>query len=213
MLTTNEIILIFVYISGVFADVAAGLTDMAINSRLVKLQFENILEPTYPHGREDIDCLVPKSPKQPEYKKFTILFPKIIWLLLLITMLLYTFLWYLSTSPNKKELNSVIFIIFAMTLGCPVNDQTGFKLRTILISYRFYVFLLLTAYSAILTSVLTVPIQLPEINTLPELEKSGLEIFAATRFKDMLLDNVGSTLTSSLVNKITRVRNFILWSK
>lgn len=181
---------------------------MAINSRMVKLQFENILEPTYPHDREDLGCLVPKSPKQPEYKKFTILFPKLIWILLGTTMIFYTIIWYFGTVVGVREFLKILFDIIAITLGYPVSDQRGLKLRTILITYRFYIFLLLAAYQGVLTSVLTVPIQLPEINTLPDLEFSEIPIFIATRFKDMLKDNVGSTLTAKLVDRLTRVRYF-----
>lgn len=191
--------------SGVFADVANFYGDITMNSRLVKLQFENILEHTYPHDREDIACLVPKSAKQAEYKKFTILFPELIWILLGASVLAFTVLWYFATDYKNREFLQTFFHVVSITLGIPILDQTGFKRRAVLIFYTFYMFLLLAAYHGVLTSVLTVPITLPEINTLSDLENSGLEIIAATRFKDMLQDNKGGSLTTKLIDKITRV--------
>lgn len=112
---------------------------MAINSRMVKLQFENILEHTYPHDREDLGCLVPKSPKQAEYKKFTILFPKLIWILLGSSMLMFILIWYFASEVNQREFIKAAVYVISMTVGNSVREQYGYKLRAVLISYRLQV--------------------------------------------------------------------------
>lgn len=183
--------------TGVFADVAQNVTDLAINSRMVKLQFENVLEGTYPHDRDDVAILVPCARNVPDYYKFSMLFSKQLWLLIIILAVMFGIAWWRVVTPGRPGYAAMEAL--SATLGRPVNKPIGGKERLLLLMYTSYTFFLLAAYEGTLTSVLTVPIKAAEINTLEQLVKSKLPIYAATRFKDMFLQNVDARITKRLI--------------
>lgn len=189
--------------TGVFADVVQNITDLAVNSRMVKLQFENLLTSTYPHDREDVSIIVPTAENIKEFVKFVMLFSTNLWILVGCLAVVFALFWWKFFVPNHPVY--AFLSSYTLSLGNPVSEPVGTIPRMILLIYTSWIFFIQGAYHGTLTSVLTVPLFAPEINTLNQLENSKIDMYAANRFKDMFLVNLGGTLTSKLVGKIKTV--------
>lgn len=190
--------------TGVFRDVVENITEIVVNSRMVKLQFENVMEHTYPHDREDVSIVVPTAPHIEEFVKFVMLFSVPLWLLVGCLAFAFAILWCVFVVPGQPMY--AFLSSFTLTLGNPpVYEPNNWFPRLLLLMYTAWIFFVQAAYHGTLTSVLTVPLFAPEINTLHQLENSHIEVYAATRFKDMFLQNIGGTLTTKLIDRITTV--------
>lgn len=190
--------------SGVFGDVANGRTEIAFNSRYLKGEFENLLEATYPHGRDDLTGLVPVV-KPSDVKDFGRNFSSQIWLLLMATQLLLFCLICVLTTITQHEINPVVIagVLFRLMLGQPAQyDQNAASVRMVLLSVTYIAFFFEIAYLSQLASVLAVPRKPHQINTLEELADSDLKVYTLPRFKRMLNGILEDPLRRKLVQKL-----------
>lgn len=191
-------------LSGVFGDVANGRTEIAFNSRYLKGEFENLLEATYPHGRDDLTGLVPVI-KPSDVKDFGRNFSFQIWLLLIATQIILFCLICILTTLTQYTFNpiEIIGVLFRLMLGQPAQyHQNIASIRLVLISVTGIAFFFEIAYVSQLASVLAVPRKPNQINTLEELANSDLKIFTLTRFRKMLNRTLKESIRQKLVDKL-----------
>lgn len=190
--------------SGVFGDVANGRTEIAFNSRYLKGEFENLLEATYPHGRDDLTGLVPVV-KPSDIKDFGRNFSSQIWLLLMATQLILFCLICILTTITQHEIDPILVAgaLYRLMLGQPAQYyQNITSVRLVLLSVTYIAFFFEIAYLSQLASILAVPRRPHQINTLEELADSDLKIYTLPRFKKMLNTNLENPLKHKLVQKI-----------
>lgn len=190
--------------SGVFGDVAKGRTEIAFNSRYLKGEFENLLEATYPHGRDDLTGLIPVI-KPSDIKDFGRNFNTQVWLLFISTQLiLFCLICILMTiTENLIEPLMIASVLFRLILGQPVQYYSNINMvRLVLLSVTYIAFFFEIAYMSQLASILAVPRKPNQINTLEELAESDLKIYTLSRFKKMLNRTLKEPIRQKLVEKL-----------
>lgn len=190
--------------SGVFGDVANGRTEIAFNSRYLKGEFENLLEATYPHGRDDLTGLVPVI-KPSEIKDFGRNFSTQIWLVLIATQIILFCLICILTTTTEHDINpvAVIEVLFRLMLGQSAQYHEGVtSIRLVLLSITCITFFFEIAYVSQLASILAVPRKPNQINTLEQLADSDLKIYTLPRFKRMLNSTLKPSVKEKLIEKL-----------
>lgn len=191
-------------LTGVFADIARGNTEIAFNSRYLKGEFENLLEATFPHGRDDLTGLVPVI-KPNDVKDFGRNFSSQIWLFLVATQLVLLCLICILTTItlHLSEPLVVVGVLFRTMLGQPTQYcNNTVSVRLVLLSVTYIAFFFEIAYVSQLASILAVPRKPHQINTLEELASSELKIYTLARFKKMLNRTLRGSLRQKLVPKL-----------
>lgn len=190
--------------TGVFADVASGRTAVAFNSRYLKGEFENLLEATYPHGRDDLTGLVPVV-KPSDIKDFGRNFSPQIWLLVIATQLVLLCLICILTAVTLHRIEPMVVagVLYRTMLGQSAQYcQNVRSVRMVLLSVTYIAFFFEIAYVSQLASILAVPRKPQQINTLEELANSDLKIYTLVRFKKMLNRTLREPLRQKLLPKL-----------
>lgn len=190
--------------TGVFADVASGRTAIAFNSRYLKGEFENLLEATYPHGRDDLTGLVPVV-RPSDIKDFGRNFSPQIWLLVIGTQLVLLCLICILTAVTLYRVEPVVVagVLYRTMLGQPEQYcQDIVSVRMVLLSVTYIAFFFEIAYVSQLASILAVPRKPHQINTLEDLANSDLKIYTLVRFKKMLNRTLREPLRQKLLPKL-----------
>ncbi|XP_065163198.1 uncharacterized protein [Atheta coriaria] len=171
-------------ITGVFGDVARNLTSVALNSRLMKPEFENLVEYTYPHDRDDLVIMVPceNADATIEYYKS---FEGAVWLSVLIFNFFCMFV-FIKTDTFDRVSTAALYT-FGIFFGQSYSMSKATIGRVLVLLYTFYSFLIVVHYTSLLMSIITVPNQPKEIDTFEELAESGLEMYTVERYKRYLV--------------------------
>jgi hypothetical protein len=205
-------------LTGTCGDVAYGRADIASNSQYIKIGLIE-LEYTYPHDTNNLCFLVPKSTRIPQFRNLFLPFPDRVWLVLLCAVCLTSLCWYcvrkygeisVKKRTRKFAINEAFFDIFRSFITGTVNELPASVLgRLFIVTWLLLAIIITNAFQGSLTSYLAVPKYLPEINTLKNLDKSGLGIFVSVGVKSYLaLDENDKIMTNLWRKFIKHDRNF-----
>jgi hypothetical protein len=175
-------------ILGASGDVAYGRADIACNSQYMKLGWFE-LEYTYPHDANNLGILVQKSKRVPQFRNLFLPFPTCLWRALICATVLTTTCWYFIRKYGKDSvkkmtvnvsINEAFFDVFRSFISGTLNTvPTSIVGRVFILTWILLGIIITSAFQGSLTSYIAVPKYLPEINTLQQLDKSGLGIFVS----------------------------------
>lgn len=195
-------------ITGAFADLVSGKTEIAFNSRYLKDEFQNYLEATYPHGRDDLTCLVPVV-RDEDVKDFLSNFNLLIWFTFLAFVVSCSLCLFLITlfTVRKVDLITALSTVVAINLGQQAKYYSHVtSIRMTLLFCVFVAFFFNSAYQTKMTSLFTVPSKPKQMNTLKDLAKSDLKIYTLFRFKKMLHRNLNPDIRDRIVSKLVSMQ-------
>lgn len=188
------------YTTGTLDDVRNHVTDVAFNTRFLRLEFDNYVEGTYPHDRDDLSCLIPRQDHE-DVKSFAVPLPLPVWMVSMLVLILF-YLYIIICSKRHRDNHvaviDALFISSLIMLGKPIKELNIKYFRLAFLSYLTFSFFLLTVYQSKLTSVMTVKTKPIKIDTLEQLAETDFVIVTLRRYKVML--NV--TLEPRIRNKI-----------
>lgn len=167
--------------------IEAGAT-CGLNARLHRYErLKNRLEISYTVSRDDVCILVPKAGLQMDLSNIFHSFDTYAWILILVTIPTFTkfFNWFLKINSihyDKRHTYELIHF-YGWSLG-QATDVTTFDwlVRSLVLTWVFYSFLILNMYEIRLAgNLVVIPKQLRDINTMADLDKSGLTIRSESR--------------------------------
>lgn len=194
--------------TGVFADMVTNRTQVALNSRYYKDEFQDLLEASYPHGRDDLTCLVPVR-RNDDVKQFLQNFSTSTWILLaVITVLFFITVLLISVVTNKKiHIKDIALSVIAIIVGQQIKYFYNIKiLKAAVIIYVVITFFFNSAYQSQMTSLFTVPRKPHQIDTLDELALADMKIYTLFRFKRMLGRNLRSNLHRRILPRLVAMQ-------
>ena len=204
-------------ITGTTGDVAYDRADIAPNSRYINVGWPEVKH-TYPHDTDNLVFIVPKSKRVPQYKHIFLPFSIYVWTILLFTILFNSLTWYcIRKCVNYfvgNRLNVTVgksfFDVFRSFITGTTNTIPNSTLeRVSIIIWLFYGIIMTSAFQGSLTSFLTVPKYLKDINTLKELATSRIGLYAYAGIESFLEFDESDITLANLWKKFTLSGNYI----
>ncbi|PSN43806.1 Ionotropic receptor 299 [Blattella germanica] len=138
---------------------------------------------TYPHFRQDVIWFVPSSSEVPQWQSLVRTFNPLIWFLIAVACVFGSFTMWILGSHSKYSsetsarlcISSVLMCTLLSHLGVGVAERyKGVVAVLFFMLWLYYCLVINTAYQSALSGLLVNPGYLPAIETLEELEESGL---------------------------------------
>ncbi|XP_039277498.1 uncharacterized protein LOC120349956 [Nilaparvata lugens] len=175
---------------GTLRDLSLHKAELTANGHFIKdygnrrIQFSN-------HIYSDRLCaIVPKSAKMPHLLVIAKCFRPEIWLSILASYIIIIVLKYSNHKLHLKKhssLSNIAISIFQQVFSAPSCSHLRFLSDRILhLSVLFFSFIIINIFQGHLITSLNVPFHYPEINTMEEIDRSGLIIKSGSNTKDML---------------------------
>jgi hypothetical protein len=203
-------------ITGTIGDVAHGRADIASNSQYIKTDLLE-LEYTYPHDTNNLCFIVPKSKPVPRFRNLFLSFSCNVWIVLACAMLLTPICWYcvrkygqipVLEKTNNITMNDAFFDIFrSFIFGTLTTVPTSILDRVFIITWVLLGIIITSAFQSSFSSYLAVPKYLPEINTLKQLDESGLGIFVSPAVNSYMTLDINDEIMKNLWRKFKYERN------
>ncbi|KDR19584.1 uncharacterized protein LOC110829827 [Zootermopsis nevadensis] len=204
-------------ITGTIGDVAYGRADIASNSQYIKTEgFE--LEYTYPHDTNNLCFIVPKSKRVPPFRNMFLSFSCSVWTVLACAMFLTPQCWYcirkygrisVKEKTNNITMNDAFFDIFRSFISGTLNTvPTSVLERVFIITWVLVGIIITNAFQGSFTSYLAVPKYLPEIDSLQQLDESGLGIFVSPLVNSYMTLDINDEIMTNLWRKFKYDRNY-----
>ncbi|XP_017059548.2 uncharacterized protein LOC108100274 [Drosophila ficusphila] len=182
--------------TGVTRDLVAGLTHFGPNSRFVLDCIWPEVEVLYPHTRRVLYLVVPASEILPEYLIFVRVFRRSVWHLLLFTLLVVVFIFWLMQMLQKRiprrgvtQFEATWYEILEMFgkthVGEPAGRLSSFSsMRTFLMGWILFSYVLTTIYFAKLESGFVRPSYEAQVDQVEGLAHLDVHIYAVTTMFD-----------------------------
>ncbi|XP_052848924.1 LOW QUALITY PROTEIN: uncharacterized protein LOC128260169 [Drosophila gunungcola] len=178
--------------TGVVRDLVGGLTHFGPNSRFVLDCIWPEVEVLYPHTRRVLYLVVPASEIQPEYLIFVRVFRRSVWHLLLVTLLTVVLIFWLMQRLQegipRRQVTHIqatwyeILEVFGKThVGEPAGRFSSFSsMRTILMGWILFSYVLTTIYFAKLESAFVRPSYAAQVDRVAELAHLDVHVYAVS---------------------------------
>ncbi|KAJ8877672.1 hypothetical protein PR048_022127 [Dryococelus australis] len=137
---------------------------------------KNQMTSSYPVDQTCLKILVPKSERIPQYMNIIIPLSKNLWKLYFCTVLLLVFVWKFVRLDASVELKTFVEVMRIAVTGVTIVTASKTSHRLFVSSCLILSLLTMNAYSGSLTSYLTTPHYYKDMDTLLELDESGLAI-------------------------------------
>ncbi|PSN31720.1 Ionotropic receptor 875 [Blattella germanica] len=202
-------------ITGTSGDVAYGRADIAANSRYMKINWPEV-QYTYPHDTDSLCFVVPKSKRVPQYKNIFLPFSNSLWTALLCTIFLSSITWYWIRKLYYKNLVGITIIaafleIYGSFLVGMFNLQPNLTIeRLYIIVWVMFGIIITSSFQGSLTSFLSVPKYLKDINNLHELDMSGFKLIVYEGIDSIISLNPDDYIMKRLWNKFKYLSDFTM---
>lgn len=186
-------------ITGTSGDVAYGRADIAANGRFYKADWLDAVQYTFPCDQDDLCVIVPKAGRVPKYQNVFLPLRLDAWTATLCSLAFAScFWWFLkrgASSLSEMALNTLGSFLAVSLPSLPPSVPE----RVFLFSWIGFSMVLTSAYQGSLTSYLTVPQYLRDMNTLQELYSSGIRIRAVSGVEQYLFNDSDA---DDIINKL-----------
>lgn len=172
--------------SGVWYELQEGRADMVLNAQALRSAENHAGVFAYPHKQTKLCPVVPKASRVAPYKNFYLVFSSTTWTVFSFSLLLYVILWLTLEEINKsvsgigKETRDRISIVFdAFRILVTGSISVKFMLlhqNIIFINFVFFSIIITNTFQGSLTSYLTLPLYMDDLDTLRDLAESHLKI-------------------------------------
>ncbi|PSN30113.1 Ionotropic receptor 436 [Blattella germanica] len=137
---------------------------------------------TYPHHTDRIRWYVPSGAPIPRWKSLALVFSTFMWIFVAITFILGSLAYWLLLSRSNKSVKfgSVFFDILSTYVEVSIPDKhKGTVAKSFFITWLFYCMIITSVYRSGLIGFLADPGEYEPINSLEQLNRSGLKMFSA----------------------------------
>ncbi|XP_065224331.1 ionotropic receptor 21a-like [Planococcus citri] len=169
--------------TGGLGDIVYGRSDIACNGYFIQKTHTDEYQYLVPMNMDYVCLLVPKSGKIPKYMAPFKCFPEEVWLAMMLAFvsvgLVRYFIRYIHQNHLKwKENSNILLNIFSVAINMPVSflQYKYLSSRIILIIFLTQMYVIVTSFQGSLVMLLSVPQYYKDIDTLVELNRSGMEI-------------------------------------
>ncbi|KAF5277593.1 hypothetical protein FQA39_LY06086 [Lamprigera yunnana] len=164
---------------------------------------------TAPFERSVHFCTVPQRQLIDPLEVFKIVFKTQVWVLILITFILTSVIWWLIgwCTAEKTNFTSALLKVYSLTIYSAIDRVPSIlSLRFIFITYVMYAIHIQSIFTANLVKLLTNDHYEPAIETLEQLAQSDLPILTSSHFiKELLNKERNDSLYMKIANKIRSV--------
>jgi hypothetical protein len=185
-------------ISGVLGDVAERRAVFAANSRFLANHLMDHIEFTKPNSADALCIVVPKAAKVPRWASIFKSFSLMTWFLISLTCIACTIFWYWMRSSESVAKAS--WIMFSIFLGAPIQVVPNFGQSFFLTACMIFNIIIIGVIQGSLFTNFSTSVFHADINTLQELDESGLPI----AMMHWNFPKTDSDLIRSLENKAVR---------
>ncbi|XP_050450325.1 uncharacterized protein LOC126850903 isoform X2 [Cataglyphis hispanica] len=204
---------------GAIGDVVNGRTDICFESFFIKKYSNNIEEDINFSVYMDFDricVIVPKATKIPKGLRLYYFFPRSVWICSILTQIFVYLMWYflqifIPRRTGKINVWKMIYRLILLDVGCP-QKLPNTNAERILLSGILLANITMTGFfSGILYNSFAHDMYYPDINTLRELDASGLVIaLASISLTDLFDDDNSSTVMRNLRSKLRYGENAVV---
>lgn len=185
--------------------------DFGINVRFYRLgQFANVLEATTTNGRDDICILVPRAGKATDIGNIFRAFSTYDWIAIAVSWPAFAFTYRFvdvaisrrNKSPRKTIL-TIFFELLAMNLIQPSHVMPKHWLKKGLIGFwLIYALLITSLYQSMLSGNLIIPKDLPDINSIEQLDRSHFNLISYKRYHKQIMEFLTDTQFNSTYRRL-----------
>lgn len=185
--------------------------DFGINGRLYRLQqFKNVLEATITNGRDDICILVPRAGKATDIGNIFRAFTACDWAAIAASLPAFTFTYRLvdaalsrHNNRPRKTIATIFFELLAMNLGQSSHVFPGNWLKKCLMGFwLIYALLITSLYQSMLSGNLIIPKDLPDINSIGQLDRSNFKLLSYSRYHKQILEFLRDTQNNATYRRL-----------
>ncbi|XP_068081108.1 ionotropic receptor 93a isoform X2 [Anabrus simplex] len=189
-----------------------GVADIAANSRYMKSDWAYVVSYLYPHDMDDMCVVVPKSQLVERYKNLMLPFTKKAWEYIACSIPIASFsrlILSLLVGGNTRRrrifrnMTSSFFKTYSEFLSIPLPKLEILESDRIFeIFWVFFSLIITSLYQGSLASYLVLPKYLPDINTLQQLDESGLGIYIYPGIDSYIKIDESNSLLVNLAEKL-----------
>lgn len=183
-------------VSGTFAELMNGSTDVALNGHFLKKYKCNIVELTRQITSDRVCILTPKAGIIPPMITVFKSFQLEVWIMIAITyfaVVITLYVWVAVTSKYEWSLTGCIVAldIFRVMVASPLTRKIRKNSEKILFAFCwFFATVILNSFQGSLVTFLNTPMHFPDLNTFDDLIESGLPLrTASVSFRELLLSD------------------------
>ncbi|XP_029161062.1 uncharacterized protein LOC114932827 [Nylanderia fulva] len=203
---------------GAIGDVVHGRTDICFESFFIKKYSIGVVEDVYFSVYMDFDricVIVPKAKKIPKGVRMYHFFPLSVWIVSMLSQTFVYLTWYFLQifTPGRTEkirFGTMIYRSILLNAGCPQKLPKTNSERILLSGLLLSNITVAGFFTGLLYNSFAHDMYYPDIDTLRDLDTSGLTIALASRsLNDIFDDDINSTLMRSLRSKLRYGENAV----
>lgn len=186
--------------------------NFGVNIRFYRLgQFKSFLEATTTNGRDDICILVPRAGKATDIGNIFRAFSKYDWIAIAVSWPAVAFTYRFidvvlsrrHNRPRRQTTISIFFDLLALNFGQSTHTMPANWLKKSLIGvWLIYTLLITSLYQSMLSGNLVIPKDLPDINSIEQLDQSQYKIISYPRYNRQILDFLKDTQFSAKYRRL-----------
>lgn len=174
-----------------------GEANFGVNVRFYRLgQFKTSVEATVTNGRDDICILVPRAGKVTDIGNIFRTFSRYDWIVIAVSWPAYAIIYkFVDTALSRRHnrprqtMMTILFDFLAMNLTQPTNIMPANWLKKSIIGFWLVYALLITSmYQSMLSGSLVVLKDLPDINSIEQLDRSHFKLISLPRYNLQIMD-------------------------
>lgn len=204
--------------TGCLGQLVRGEVDFGVNVRFYRLgQFKSSVEATITNGRDDICILVPRAGKATDIGNIFRPFTTFDWIAIAVTWPAYAITYRfvdaaISTHQNRQRqtIPTILFGFLALNLAQSMHIMpTNWLKKSLIGLWLIYALLITSLYQSMLSGNLVIPKDLPDINSIEQLDRSNYKLLSYPRYNvqinDFLRDKKFNGTYRRLVKRLVNV--------
>ncbi|KAI5745657.1 hypothetical protein M8J76_013165 [Diaphorina citri] len=165
--------------TGMLGELINSRAEMGFNSIFIKNYHTTDIAFTTAFDVDDVCLVVPKSDLKPEWQGIFLAFDETTWLLIVLTYFVCVIVWYYIKSVIYDSFDHALLVlnVFQAFILAPLHQVPKYySEKMIFLSILLFTLVISNSFQGSLVRLLTHPIYEPDINSLADLDESGLPI-------------------------------------
>lgn len=165
--------------TGMLGELINNTAEMGFNSIFIKNYHTTEIAFTTAFDVDEVCLIVPKSKMKPEWKGIFLAFDETTWLLIILTYFFCVVVWYFVKSVIYESFDEALLVlnVFQAFILAPLHNVPKFySEKMIFLSILLFTLVISNCFQGSLVKLLTHPTYEPDINSLADLDDSGLRI-------------------------------------
>ncbi|KAL1463295.1 hypothetical protein WDU94_015058 [Cyamophila willieti] len=165
--------------TGMLGELINNRAEMGFNSIFIKNYHTTDIAFTTAFDVDDVCLVVPKSKLKPEWQGIFLAFDETTWLLIFLTYLFCVAVWYWIKSVIYETFDHALLMlnVFQAFILAPLHQEPRYySEKVVFLSILLFTLVISNSFQGSLVRLLTHPTYEPDINSLADLDESGLPI-------------------------------------